>query len=233
MAIHIDGETRRFSPRLQSHKPSYDSADAAVAAVPRVRIRSSRPLDVYAAPVLRLYNQDAAASLSKHSDMRVSVHVAAPAKRNVVLRNIAGILRGSDPALASQALSSAPITITWARNRPDRATIFNGANDNGSGVVSVTEEIAAALATLNPHPHRTILFITFFGEEEGLFGSYYYVRHPIIPLKDTVANINLEADGPHRRHRWLRKSEPSLLQDRLTSDLPALISSARSLSSWP
>jgi len=154
-----------------------------------------QPLDIYAAPVLRLYNRDAVASLGKHTDIRVSVHVSAPSRRNVILRNVAGILRGSDPALASQAIVlSAHYDHLGEKTPGPGDRIFNGANDNGSGVVSVTE-IAAALATLNPHPRRTILFIAFFGEEEGLFGSYYYVRHPILPLKDTVANINLEQMG--------------------------------------
>jgi Zn-dependent M28 family amino/carboxypeptidase len=61
-------------------------------------------------------------------------------------------------------------------------------------VVSVME-IASALATLTAHPKRSILFMTVFGEEEGLLGSYYYVRHPLVPLKDTVAEINLEQMG--------------------------------------
>jgi Zn-dependent M28 family amino/carboxypeptidase len=72
--------------------------------------------------------------------------------------------------------------------------IYNGANDNGSGTVSVME-IAAALARLKTHPRRSILFITFFGEEEGLLGSAYYARHPIFPLAKSVANLNLEQLG--------------------------------------
>jgi Zn-dependent M28 family amino/carboxypeptidase len=56
-------------------------------------------------------------------------------------------------------------------------------------------EIASALATLNSHPRRSILFMTFFGEEEGLLGSTFYVRHPLVPLKDTVADVNLEQMG--------------------------------------
>jgi Zn-dependent M28 family amino/carboxypeptidase len=154
-----------------------------------------QPLDLYSAPVLRIYNADAAASLARRADIAVSVHAAAPARRNVVLRNVAGILRGSDPQLAAQAVVVSAHYDHLGEEPPgpgDR--IFNGANDNGSGVVSVTE-IAGALATLHPRPRRTIVFVTFFGEEEGLLGAYYYVRHPLVPLKDTVANINLEQMG--------------------------------------
>ncbi len=72
--------------------------------------------------------------------------------------------------------------------------IYNGANDDGSGTVSVIE-IASALATLEPRPRRSILFVTFFGEELGLFGSRYYGRHPLVPLEKTIADLNLEQVG--------------------------------------
>jgi Zn-dependent M28 family amino/carboxypeptidase len=48
---------------------------------------------------------------------------------------------------------------------------------------------------LSPHPKRSIVFMTFFGEEEGLLGSYYYAHAPLFPLASTVANINLEQMG--------------------------------------
>jgi Zn-dependent M28 family amino/carboxypeptidase len=72
--------------------------------------------------------------------------------------------------------------------------IYNGANDDGSGTVSVIE-IASALAAATPHPKRTILFVTFFGEERGQLGSHYYARHPIVPLEKTIADLNLEQVG--------------------------------------
>jgi Zn-dependent M28 family amino/carboxypeptidase len=72
--------------------------------------------------------------------------------------------------------------------------IYNGANDDGSGTVSVIE-IARALAKLNPHPKRSIVFMTFFGEERGELGSAYYGKHPIFPIAKTVADVNLEQVG--------------------------------------
>jgi Zn-dependent M28 family amino/carboxypeptidase len=56
-------------------------------------------------------------------------------------------------------------------------------------------EIAGAIAALNPHPKRSILFMTFFGEERGLVGSRYYGRHPLLPLEKTIADLNLEQIG--------------------------------------
>jgi Zn-dependent M28 family amino/carboxypeptidase len=102
--------------------------------------------------------------------------------------------------------------------------IFHGANDNASGTVSVIE-IAGALAALNPHPKRSILFVTFFGEEEGLLGSYYYAHRPLVPLSSTVANINLEQMG-----RTDDASGTHLLSFTVTgpsySNLPAILSDA-------
>jgi Zn-dependent M28 family amino/carboxypeptidase len=77
---------------------------------------------------------------------------------------------------------------------PGNDRIYNGANDDGSGTVSVIE-IARAFAKLTPHPKRSILFMTFFGEERGELGSKYYADHPICPLSKTVADINLEQVG--------------------------------------
>jgi hypothetical protein len=69
--------------------------------------------------------------------------------------------------------------------------IFNGADDNGSGTAGVMA-VAKAFAQLKKPPLRTVLFILFAGEEQGLFGSRYYVSHPLFPLEKTVAMLNLD-----------------------------------------
>jgi Zn-dependent M28 family amino/carboxypeptidase len=72
--------------------------------------------------------------------------------------------------------------------------IYNGANDDGSGTVSVMEA-ARALARLKQHPRRSLVFMAFFGEEKGLIGSRYYAHHPVWPLEKTIAQLNLEQVG--------------------------------------
>ena len=118
-------------------------------------------------------------------------------------RNVAGILRGSDPQLKDTyvMLSSHYDHVGLAESGEDR--IFNGANDDASGTASVLE-VANALAALHPRPKRSILFILFCGEEKGLRGSRYYVAHPLVPLAKTIAQLNLEQlgrtdapEGPH------------------------------------
>ncbi|HST52005.1 MAG TPA: M28 family peptidase [Pyrinomonadaceae bacterium] len=116
----------------------------------------------------------------------------------VRVRNVAGILRGSDPALKDRyVVVSAHYDHLGVRegcNPKKEDCVFNGANDDGSGTVGVVE-LASALAKLEPRPKRSILFITFFGEELGLLGSRYYGRHPLVPLAKTVAQLNLEQIG--------------------------------------
>lgn len=76
--------------------------------------------------------------------------------------------------------------------------VFNGADDDGSGTVSILE-IAEAFKTAadNGHgPKRSIIFLNVTGEEKGLLGSRYYTDYePLVPLENTVANLNIDMIG--------------------------------------
>jgi Zn-dependent M28 family amino/carboxypeptidase len=75
--------------------------------------------------------------------------------------------------------------------------VFNGADDDGSGTVSVMQ-IAQAFqqAVKDGHgPKRSILFLHVTGEEIGLYGSRYYTEHPIFPLENTVCDLNIDMIG--------------------------------------
>jgi Zn-dependent M28 family amino/carboxypeptidase len=108
------------------------------------------------------------------------------------MRNVVGLLRGSDRTLRDTYIivSSHYDHVGLAPSGEDR--IFNGANDDASGSVSVIE-LARALS--GAKPKRSILFITFFGEERGLLGSRYYGQHPLVPVAATIAQLNLEQIG--------------------------------------
>jgi hypothetical protein len=117
------------------------------------------------------------------------------AKQTIRLRNVVGLLRGSDPALReTYVIVSAHYDHVGMRADGEGDRIFNGANDDGSGTVSVIE-LASALATLKQKPKRSLVFIAWFGEEKGLQGSRYYARRPVFPLERTVAMVNLEHMG--------------------------------------
>ncbi|MDR5589799.1 M28 family peptidase [Christiangramia sp. SM2212] len=79
----------------------------------------------------------------------------------------------------------------------DKGEIYNGADDDGSGTVSVLE-IAEAFVQAKKDgytPKRSILFLNVTGEEKGLVGSKYYTDNPIFPLENTVADLNIDMIG--------------------------------------
>ncbi len=83
---------------------------------------------------------------------------------------------------------------------PGGDTFYPGAADDAAGVAGLLA-IAQSFKHTVPPPDRTILFLAFTGEESGLLGSQFYVEHPLIPLADTVADINLgllHIGGPTR-----------------------------------
>jgi hypothetical protein len=124
-----------------------------------------------------------------------SVHLAGPHEKPVIPKNVIGVLRGSDASLKdTYALVTAHYDHLGMLPEGDGDRVYNGANDDGSGTVSVIE-LARALSSLKQRPRRSIVFMAFFGEEDGLLGSKYYARHPAIPLEKTVAQLNLEQLG--------------------------------------
>lgn len=75
--------------------------------------------------------------------------------------------------------------------------VYNGADDDGSGTVAVMQ-IAKAFQNAKNNgngPKRSILFLHVTGEEHGLFGSSYYSDNPVFPLKNTVADLNIDMIG--------------------------------------
>jgi Zn-dependent M28 family amino/carboxypeptidase len=81
--------------------------------------------------------------------------------------------------------------------RPDNTgdSIYNGALDNASGTAGLLE-LARAFKSMKTKPERTVIFLSVTAEEQGLQGSAYYAQNPIYPVKNTVANINM--DGLNR-----------------------------------
>ena len=158
-------------------------------------------------------------------------------------RNVVGIVEGSDPGLkdtfvligahydhigyseAPSGSEGGPGGIPAAgcsgqtRDTP-RAddTINNGADDDGSGTVSVMG-VARAFA-LGPRPKRSVMFMWHSGEESGLHGSRYMADHPVVPLDRIAAHLNIDMIG---RNRCDQPSESNTVylvgSDRISTEL--------------
>jgi Zn-dependent M28 family amino/carboxypeptidase len=108
--------------------------------------------------------------------------------------NTIGILPGTDPKLRNEyVLFSAHMDhIGITPGQPD--SINNGADDDASGTTAVME-LAEAFSRADARPRRSLIFLTVSGEEKGLWGSRYFSEHPVVPLKDVVADINIDMIG--------------------------------------
>jgi hypothetical protein len=107
------------------------------------------------------------------------------------LINVLGFVSGSDPVLRDE-------TVIIGAHRDhfgwQAGLLFAGADDNASGTALILE-VARLFTTTNLKPKRSLLFVSFSGEERGLLGSKLYVRTPSLPLEMTVAMINIDHVG--------------------------------------
>lgn len=135
--------------------------------------------------------------------------------------NVLGLLKGTE-----KPDEVVVITAHYDHIGITNGEVNNGANDDGSGTVTVLElaEAFAAAAAKKKGPKRSILFMTVTGEEKGLLGSRYYTdMDPILPLANTVANLNVDMVG---RFDEAHKDNPDYIyvigSDKLSDDLHAL-----------
>jgi aminopeptidase YwaD len=128
-------------------------------------------------------------------------------RRSAPAYNVVGILDGSDPALKNEAIVIGAHYDHLGRGGQGslaarEGEIHHGADDNASGVAGVLE-LARIFAAKRGKMKRTLVFIAFGGEEEGLLGSNYYVNHPIWPLDKTVAMINMDMIGRMKERKLI------------------------------
>lgn len=119
---------------------------------------------------------------------------ALPAAERVIGVNVIGILPGTDSVLRSEAiLVDAHYDHVGIGAAVNGDSIYNGADDDGSGTVTVIE-VARIIAAQGGN-RRTIIFAAMTGEEVGLIGTNWYIAHPPFPLAQTVANFEIEMIG--------------------------------------
>lgn len=113
------------------------------------------------------------------------------AASRVVDVNVVGVVWGADPELKQEAVVvGAHLDHLGIRANASGDSIYNGADDDASGVVTVLE--AARMLASGKPPRRTVIFIAFTGEEGGPSGSRWYIEHPVVPIASTVAQLQVE-----------------------------------------
>ncbi len=152
--------------------------------------------DVILQPVgrsLRSFQEKMDRQLAPQSaDTGTEMHVEMVARRlDATASNVLALWPGTDPALREETI------ILGAHHDHfgvQAGLVFPGVDDNASGT-AVLLEIARVLATTGIRPKRSLLFLSFAGEEQGLLGSRFYVAHPRHPLRAAKAMINVDHAG--------------------------------------
>jgi Zn-dependent M28 family amino/carboxypeptidase len=150
----------------------------------------------------------------------MSALAGVPVAARRISYNVIGTIPGADPVLKDQFVVIAAhydhLGIGPAVNGD---SIYNGADDDGSGV-AVVMSIARAIKA-GPPPKRTMIFMTTTGEEQGIRGTRWYIRHPVAPLSKMVAELEVEMVGRPdslaggRGKTWMTGYERSTMGDML------------------
>jgi hypothetical protein len=167
--------------------------------------------------------------------------------RTQLAQNVVGVVEGTDPQLRSTYVAfgahldhigyadgeltqtpeglrrgGAPGVVTRGAE-DDR--VWNGADDDGSGVVTLMA-MAKAFA-LGPKPKRSILFVWHTGEERGRWGSLYYVDHPTVDLNRVVAQLNIDMVGRNRNDKSSDANSIYVVgSDRISTELDTILQDA-------
>jgi hypothetical protein len=158
---------------------------------PVFMVSSDKMAQLFGTPVETL--KEAAKSSPETIASQKATYQVTKTKNPVEAYNVMGFLEGTDKKDEIIVISSHYDHVGVS----SEGEVFNGADDDGSGTVSVMEIAEAfALAVKDGiKPRRSILFLNVTGEEKGLLGSEYYSESPVLPLANTVTNINIDMVG--------------------------------------
>jgi hypothetical protein len=148
--------------------------------------------------------------------------------KTVKTENVLGLLEGTDKK-DELLIISAHFDHVGVAPYEEGDSIYNGADDDGSGTVAIMElaKVFAEAKKEGHGPRRSILFLAFTAEENGLLGSEFYAKHPTFPLQNTVANLNIDMIG--RRDEKHVESPPYVYvigADKLSSELNSVSETA-------
>lgn len=128
---------------------------------------------------------------------KVDIHAAYSMDEKRV-PNVAGLIEGKDPLLKKEVILYTAHFDHLGMN--DNGEVYSGADDNASGTAALIE-IGEAFMAEKDNLKRSVMILWVSGEEIGLFGSRFYSENPLIPLENTVANLNLDMVGAVRTEK--------------------------------
>lgn len=150
-----------------------------------------------------------------NKELRSRVHGPVPDTDSSATMNVIGYVPGADDSLRQRFVV---VTAHLDHIGAEGDTVFHGANDNASGV-AVLIGVADALASTSAVFRRSVVFMAFSGEEVGLKGSEFFVRHPWIPLDRIDLLINLDLVGSGSQGFMLQGSERWPAHEKQISDI--------------
>lgn len=126
-----------------------------------------------------------------------SLHVAMTSDvehEGFTARNVVAAIPGSDPERRNEWIL---VSAHYDHDGADGERVFNGADDDGSGTVALLAiaDAYAGAARRGTRPKRSVLFAAWNAEERGLLGAWAYTESPLVPLKNTVAVLNMDMIG--------------------------------------
>jgi Iap family predicted aminopeptidase len=126
--------------------------------------------------------------------VQASLQVSGKENKQIKSQNVLGYIEGTDPELKNEVvlLSAHYDHVGITHGTTDADTIFNGARDNAVGTAAIM--LAAKYLSKNP-PKRSVLIAAWTAEEKGLLGSSWYSENPVVPLNQTVYNLNIDGAG--------------------------------------
>ena len=150
---------------------------------------AARAFDELAAAAERPGGVDALTLEGARAEMTTSV-----LRRTVPNRNVVGLIEGADPDRRNEWLI---ISAHYDHEGASEQRIFNGADDDASGVAGLLEiaEAYGVAASEGFRPQRSILLAAWNSEEQGLLGAWAYTQSPLHPLARTVAVLNMDMIG--------------------------------------
>ncbi len=143
-------------------------------------------------------NEEATAQLAKGAKTEMMINSSGGEMKMKSSRNVVGLIRGENPNLQDEyVILTAHFDHVGVGKQGGGAytaedSIFNGARDNAIGTAAL---LNAAKDLAHRRPDRSVLCLAVTGEEMGLLGSKYYVDHPLVPLNQTIFNLNTDGAG--------------------------------------